>query len=151
MPRARFILAAAAAATLPTLALVAPATAAHTPKTPPKRVTYVVRGTLTADATATSASLDVTGENAKATAGLGKLSTITATIGPKTHITRRGTAKATFADLKSGDRVVVRWRVRPGTALAKLSAAGRITDRGAPTSMHATKTTKTTKTTAKTH
>jgi len=139
MPRARFILAATAAATLPTLALVAPATAA--PKPHPKRVTYVVHGTLSADATATSASVNVTGENANATAGLAKLTTITATIGPKTHITKRGMTKATFADLKSGDRVVVRWRVRRGTALAKLSAAGRITDRGAPTSMHATKTT----------
>jgi hypothetical protein len=132
-------LALAAVVTIPVL----PALAAK-PTTKPTRpackpipaagVAYVVRGTLTADATATSISFKVTGGNA-----FGKRATktspaegISVAIGTCTKITRVTIVNRQriqgWANLKSGDKVLLTWRAKRGTAVEALGAPRRIVE-----------------------
>jgi hypothetical protein len=101
---------------------------------PAAGVAYVVRGTLTADATATSISFKVTGGNV-----FGKRATkdapaegISAAIGTCTKITRVTILNRQriqgWANLKSGDKVLLTWKAKRGTAVAALGAPRRIVE-----------------------
>lgn len=101
---------------------------------PAAGVAYVVRGTLTADATATSITLKVTGGNV-----FGKRATkdspadgISVAVGTCTKITRVTILKRQriqgWANLKSGDKVLLKWNAKRGTAVADLGAPRRIVE-----------------------
>ena len=107
---------------------------------------YLLRGTLTADATATTVPVRVRGANPPMRAALGDAAELDVAIDATTMIrrghrgrveTRRGRAQRgkrarTYANLTAGDRVMVRFRAEPGTTAAELPAAELIVDHGRP-------------------
>ena len=107
-----------------------------------KAVTFIVRGVLVQDATATELLVDVTSVNSHAKkalagpsargGGIYSVPMLQVKIDSCTHITRngRGPAKRSWATLKAGDRVVVAFSAKRGTAYADLGAARRVVDRG---------------------
>lgn len=112
------------------------------PKPGKRSVKYIVRGVLAKDATATELVVDVTRVNRHAKralagptavgAGAYSVPMLTVKIDTCTKITKngRGPSKRTFAALKAGDRVVVGWQAKKGTAYIDLGAAVRVADTG---------------------
>jgi hypothetical protein len=97
-------------------------------------VAFVMRGTLSADATADTAALNVRGGNRHARRALAGATSISVKLDATTRIRKAGVGKTTFSDLKSGDRVLVMWKAPRGTAAADLPAARFVIDVGpAPT------------------
>ena len=113
---------------------------------PREAVRYVLRGTLTADATATSVPVRVRGANAAMREAIGEASEFTAAIDPATIVRRahrgkremrrggdrRGKRAGTYEDLTAGDRVTIAFRAAPGTTAADLPPAKMIVDHGPP-------------------
>lgn len=108
----------------------------------PKGVTYIVRGVLVKDATATELLVDVTSVNNHAKkalagptakgAGAYSVPMLSVPLDPCSRVDRsgKGKTKRTWASLKAGDRVVVAFSAKRGTAYADLGAARRVVDRG---------------------
>jgi hypothetical protein len=107
-----------------------------------KSVTYIIRGVLTQDATEAALVVDVTSVNSHAKKALaGSAATgggaysapmVPVAIGPCTHISRsgKGASKRSWTTLKAGDRVVVAFSAKRGTAYADLGTARRVVDKG---------------------
>ena len=105
-------------------------------------VTFIVRGVLLQDATATEMVVEVTSVNkhgkralAGPTArggGMYSVPMLTVAIDNCTHITRKGKgpSKRSYMSLKAGDRVVMAWSGKKGTAYVDLGAARRVVDQG---------------------
>ncbi len=105
-------------------------------------VTFIVRGVLVQDATATDLLVDVTSVNSHAKkalagptargGGIYSVPMLPVTIGTCTHISSKGqdARKRSWSTLKAGDRVVVAWSAKRGTAYADLGTARRVVDRG---------------------
>jgi hypothetical protein len=112
-------------------------------KPAPKRgVTFIARGVLVKDATATDMVVEVTSVNKHAKTALAgpgakgggaySVPMLTVKIDACSRITRsgKGASKRSYTSLKTGDRVVVAWSAKPGTTYADLGAARRVVDRG---------------------
>lgn len=112
-------------------------------KPAPKRgVTYIARGVLVQDATATAMVVDITSVNSHAKkalagsaakgGGVYSVPMVTVTIDVCSKITRggKGASKRSYTSLKAGDRVVVAWSAKRGTAFADLGTPRRIVDQG---------------------
>ena len=107
-----------------------------------KGVTYIMRGVLVRDATATEMLVDVTSVNkhgkralAGPTArggGMYSVPMLTVKLDACTHVSRRGKgpSKRSYTSLTAGDRVVVAWSAKRGTAFVDLGAARRVVDQG---------------------
>ena len=93
-------------------------------------VAFVMRGTLSADATADAFGMNVRRGNRHARRALAGADTISVKLGATTRIWKAGIGKATFSDLKSGDRVIVMWKAPRTTAAADLPAARFVIDIG---------------------
>lgn len=107
-----------------------------------KSVTFIVRGVLVQNATATALLVDVTSVNKHAKkalagptargGGVYSVPMLPVKIDNCTHITRngKGPGKRSWTTLTAGDRVVVAFSAKRGTAYADLGAARRVVDRG---------------------
>lgn len=107
-----------------------------------KGVTFIVRGVLVKDASPTEMLVDVTSVNKHGKTALAgpdakgggaySVPMLKVQIDSCTHISRKGKgpSKRTSASLKMGDRVVVAWSGKKGTAYAALGAARRVVDQG---------------------
>lgn len=104
-------------------------------------VAFVMRGTLSADATADAFSMTVRGGNRHARRALAGADSTSVTLGATTRIWKAGIGKAAFSDLKSGDRVIVMWKAPRKTAAADLPAARFVMDIGPAPTTTAPKTT----------
>lgn len=107
----------------------------------PKGVNHLLHACVTTDATADGVALKVIGGNRHMRDALAGASELTAPLDEGTFVRLVGTARpagakgraagiGTFDDLNSGDRVIVRFRAKRGTAAAALPAAWRVIDRG---------------------
>ena len=106
-----------------------------------KGVTFIVRGVLL-QATAAELLVDVTSVNSHAKkalagptargGGVYSVPMLPVKIDNCTHITRngKGPGKRSWTTLKAGDRVVVAFSAKRGTAYVDLGAARRVVDRG---------------------
>ena len=107
-----------------------------------KGVTYIMRGVLIQDATATEMLVDVTSVNkhgkralAGPTArggGMYSVPMLTVKLDACTHVSRKGKgpSKGSWMSLKKGDRVVIAWSAQRGTAFVDLGAPRRVVDQG---------------------
>jgi hypothetical protein len=93
-------------------------------------VAFVMRGILTADATADALTMTVRGGNRHARRALDGAETITVKLGPASKILKVGMGRVTFSELKSGDRVLVMLKAPRNTAVADLPAAKWVIDIG---------------------
>ena len=131
------IIIALAAAALPSIAVAAPGGVPGKPATPGhgqaagkahlKPIAFVARGTAAADATTDTLELTVKSGNRTV---LRAASAITVKLDGTTRIRKAGKGKATAADIKAGDRLVVLWRTPRGTAVDALPVAKMVVDRG---------------------
>jgi hypothetical protein len=137
------IIVALAAAAVPSIAVAAPggvhgkpAAPAHgTPAVTPagkgkahlKPIAFIARGPAAADATTDTVELTVKRGNRTV---LRAAASITVKLDATTRIRKAGKGKATAADIKAGDRLVVLWRTPRGTAIDALPVAKMIVDRG---------------------
>jgi len=90
-------------------------------------IAFVARGTAAADAAPDSVQLTVKGGNRQV---LRAASAITVKLDATTRIRKAGKGKATAADIKAGDRLVVVWRTPRGTAVDALPVARMVVDQG---------------------
>ncbi len=111
---------------------------------PAKRggITYIIRGVLAADATESQMVVDVKSVNKHGKralmgptsrgGGMYAVEDLMVPLGPCTHITRKGKgpSKRSWQSLKMGDRVVMAWSAKRGTAFVDLGAPRRVVDRG---------------------
>jgi hypothetical protein len=112
------------------------------PKPGKRSVKYIVRGVLARDATATELVVDVTRVNRHAKlalagptavgAGAYSVPMLTVKLDACTKITNNGRrpSKRTWEALDQGDRVVIGWQAKKGTAYVDLGAAVRVVDTG---------------------
>jgi hypothetical protein len=94
------------------------------------RVAFVMRGTLSADAAADAFTMTVRGGNRHARRALAGADSTSVKLDATTRIWKAGIGKASFSDLKSGDRVLVMWKAPRKTAAADLPAARFVVDIG---------------------
>ncbi|MDX6647041.1 MAG: hypothetical protein QOK40_2768 [Miltoncostaeaceae bacterium] len=104
------------------------------------RVAFVMRGTLSADAAADSFTMTVRGGNRHARRALAGVDSTSVKLDATTRIWKAGIGKASYSDLKSGDRVLVMWKAPRKSAAADLPAARFVMDIG-PAPVAATPTT----------
>src|SRR5207253_1787673 len=93
-------------------------------------VAFVMRGTLSADATADTFAMTVRGGNRHARRALAGADSVSVKLDATTRIWKAGIGKASSTDLKSGDRVLVMWKAPRKTTAADLPAARFVIDIG---------------------
>ena len=108
-------------------------------------IAFIARGTAAADATSDTVDLTVKSGNRTV---LRAASSISVTIDATTRIRKAGKGKATAADIKAGDRLVVVWRTPRGTAVDALPVARMVVDQGPKPAATTTDSSQTTSTTS---
>lgn len=135
---AGLVAAPAGVAVIPAMAAKSTSATKATCKAVPKSggTSYIVRGTLVANATAGAILITPTGGNAagrKVVGTLGAYDTgVTIRIASCSKVARilanGRERKQTWAGLKAGDKVMVSWKAKKGATLAKLGAAQRVVE-----------------------
>jgi hypothetical protein len=110
-------------------------------------VAFVMRGTLSADAAPGGFTMTVKGGNRHARRALAGADSTSVKLDATTRIWKAGIGKASFSDLKSGDRVLVMWKAPRKTAAGDLPAARFVIDKGPAPAAPATTPATTTPTT----